>query len=127
MVYSVLIRYPKQYLRRKDGSLFSILRLRCGHHHLTIRSAAECKDRLASGPKGLAYFVGRFGLVEEITTHRAITEAEIREARRTELDIVEAFRIVLTLAKRSIGKDKAMAGELARQAAACSIVEEFVI
>ena len=123
----MLLRYPKNYLRRKDGSLFSMVRLRCAHHHLTIRSASECKDRLAGGPKGVSHFIGRFGRVEEITTHRVVTEAEIREAGKTELDIAEAFWIVLNLTKRSIGKNKAMAGERARQAAAYAIVEDYVI
>ena len=127
MVYSVVLRYPKDYVRRKNGSRFGIIRLRCGHHHLTIKSAAECKDRLASGGKGFGYFIGRFGWVEEMTTHRVVTEAEIREARGTELDVAEAFRIVLSLAKWSIGKDKAMAKERARQMAACAIVEKFVV
>jgi hypothetical protein len=121
--YSVVLRYPKHYTRQKHSSLF---RLRCGHQHLTLRSAAECKDRLAGGPKGVGYLIGRFGWIEEITTHRVVTEAEIREARRTELDIAEAFRIVLSLAKRSIGRHRGMIGERARQAAACAIVEEFV-
>lgn len=124
-MYSVVFRYPTNYLR-KDGSLFCLLRMRCGHVHLTIRSAAECKDRLASGRKGIGYLIGRFGGVEEITTHRLVTEVEIREARGTELDIAEAFRIVLNLAKRNIVKDRGMTRERARQTAACAIVEQFV-
>jgi hypothetical protein len=126
-VYSVVFRYPTNYILRKDGSLLYLLRLRCGHLHLTIRSAAECKDKLASGPKGIGYLIGRFGGVEEMTTHRVVTEVEVREARRTELDIAEAFRIVLNLAKRNIVKDRGMTGERARQTAACAIVEQFVI
>ena len=55
---------------RKDGSLFYLLRMRCGHEHLTIRSAAEWKDRLAKSSKVIGYTIGRFGKVEEITTHR---------------------------------------------------------
>jgi hypothetical protein len=126
-VYSVVFRYPTNYIQRKDGSPFCLLRMRCGHVHLTIRSAAECKDRLASGPKGIGYLIGRFGGVEEIKTHRVVTEVEIREARRTELDIAEAFGIVLNLAKRNIVKDRGMSRERARQTAACAIVEQFVI
>ena len=86
----------------------------------------SCKDRLASHPKGIGYLIGRFGSVEEITTRRVVTEAEIREARRTELDVTEAFRIVLALAKRNIVKGPGMTGERARQTAAYAIVERFV-
>jgi hypothetical protein len=64
--------------------------------------------------------------VEEITTRRVVTEAEIGDARRTELDVAEAFRIVLALAKRNIVKDRGMLGERASQTAACAIVERFV-
>jgi hypothetical protein len=126
-VYSVEFRYPKDYVLRKDGSLFCLLRMRCGHQHLTIRSAAECKDRLTSRPIGLGHMIGRFGKVAEITTHRVVTDEEIRKARATELDIAEAFRIVLHLAKRHIIKGPAMTGERARQTAACGIVEDFVV
>jgi hypothetical protein len=126
MVYSVVLKFPKDYILRKDGTLFSVVRLRCGHQHLTIKSAAECKDRLASRPKRIGYLIGRFGRVEEITTRRVVTEAEIGDARRTELDVAEAFRIVLALAKRNIVKDRGMLGERARQTAACAIVERFV-
>jgi hypothetical protein len=127
VVYSVEFRYPRNYILRKDGSLFCLLRLRCGHQHLTIRSAAECKDRLASRPIGIGHIIGRFGKVAEITTHRVVTDVEIRKARVTDLDIVEAFRIVLNLAKGNIIKGHALTGERARQTAACGIVEEFVI
>ena len=126
MVYSVVLRYPKDYILRKDGTLFNVVRLRCGHQHLTIKSAAECKGRLASGPKGIGYLIGRFGSVEEITTRRVVTEAEIRDARRTELDVAEAFKIVLALAKRSIVRGPGMTRERARQTSACAIVERFV-
>jgi hypothetical protein len=126
VVYSVVLRYPKDYILRKDGTLFNVVRLRCGHQHLTIKSAAECKDRLASRPKGIGYLIGRFGSVEEITTLRVVSEAEILEARRTELDVAEAFRIVVALAKRNIAKGSGMTGERARQTAACAIVEQFV-
>jgi hypothetical protein len=125
-VYSVVLKYPKDYILRKDGTLFSLVRLRCGHQHLTIKSAAECKDRLANRPKGIGYLIRRFGSVEEITTRRVVTEAEIRDARRTELDVADAFRIVLALARRSIIKGPGMAGERARQTAAFAIVEQFV-
>jgi hypothetical protein len=127
MVYSVVYKYPTDYIWRKDGSLFCLLRMRCGHQHLTIRSAAECKDRLASGPKLIGCIIGRFGKVEEITTHRGVTDAEIHKARATELDMVEAFRIVLALAKEHTKAAKTKAGERARQAAACDIVEKFVV
>jgi hypothetical protein len=43
VAYFVEFRYPSDYVLRKDGSLFCLLRLRCGHEHLTIRSAAKCK------------------------------------------------------------------------------------
>lgn len=56
-----------------------------------------------------------------------VNDEEIRLARATELDIAEAFGIVLNLAKRNLGKDKAMAGERAKQVAAYAIVEAFVI
>jgi hypothetical protein len=127
VAYSVEFRFPQDYVLCKDGSLFCLLRMRCGHQHLTIRSAAECKDRLASRPIGIGHVIGRFGKVAEITTHSVVTDAEIRKARATELDIVEAFRIVLNLAKRNIIKGHALTGERARQTAACGIVEEFVI
>jgi hypothetical protein len=65
--------------------------------------------------------------VAEIATHRVVTDEEIRKARATELDIAEAFRIVLNLAKRNIIRGHALTGERVRQTAACSIVEEFVI
>ena len=122
----MVFRYPNNYLLRKDGSLFCLLRLRCGHEHLTIRSAAECKDRLAKSFRFFGYTIGRFGRIEEITTHRVVTDAEIRNARATELDIAEAFRIVLALARRNIIKGREMTGERARQTAACDIVEKFV-
>ena len=127
MLYSVVFRYPADYILRKDGSLFCLLRMRCGHQHLTIRSAAECKDRLASGPKGTRYIIGRFGRVEDIATHRVVTDAEIRKARATELDIVEAFKTVLALAKEQIRAAKTKPGDRARQTAACGIVEKFVV
>jgi hypothetical protein len=127
MVYSVEFRYPKDYVLRKDGTLFCLLRMRCGHQHLTIRSAAECKDRLAKSSRAVGYAIGRFGKVAEITTHRVVTNEEIREARATELDIAEAFKIVLDLAKRNLTRGHALTGERTRQTAACSIVEKFVI
>jgi hypothetical protein len=127
VAYSVLFRYPENYVLRKDGALFWLLRLRCGHEHLTIRSAAECKDRLAKNSRFIGYAIGRFGKVEEIATHRVVTDEEIRKARATELDIAEAFRIVLNLAKRSITTGQTLSRERAKQAAACSIVEQFVV
>jgi hypothetical protein len=109
VVYSVEFRYPRDYVLRKDGSLFCPLRMRCGHEHLTIRSAAECKDRLAKSSRVIGCAIGRFGKVAEITTHRVVTDEEIRKARATELDIAEAFRIVLNLAKRSTIKGHGLA------------------
>ena len=126
MAYSVQFRYPGNYVLRKGGSLFCLLRLRCGHEHLTIRSAAECKDRLVKSSRFIGYTIGRFGKVEEISTHRVVTDAEIRNARATELDIAEAFRIVLALAKEHIKGAKPKTGERVRQTAACDIVEKFV-
>lgn len=126
-LYSVVFRYPKDYVVRKDGSLFCLLRMRCGHHHLTIRSAAECKDRLARRPVGIGHVIGRFGKVEEITTHRVVTDAEIGKARATELDIAEAFKIVLNLAKENIKAAKTKTTERAKQTAACDLVEKFVV
>jgi len=127
MAYSVVFRYPENPVLSKDGSLFWLLRLRCGHEHLTIRSAAECKDRLAKNSRFIAYTIGRFGKVEEIATHRVVTDEEIRKARATELDIAEAFRIVLNLAKRKITTGQKPSGESAKQVAACNIVEQFVV
>jgi hypothetical protein len=127
VVYSVEFRYPQGYVVRKNGSSFCLLRLRCGHEHLTIRSAAECKDRLAKSSRVIRYLTGRFGKVAEMTTHRVVTDEEIRKARATELDIAEAFRIVLNLAKEHIKAAKTKTGERARQIAACAIVERFVV
>jgi hypothetical protein len=127
MAYSVVFRYPENPVLSKDGSLFWLLRLRCGHEHLTIRSAAECKDRLAKNSRFIAYTIGRFGKVEEIATHRVVTDEEIRKARATELDIAEAFRIVLNLAKRNITTGQKPSGERAKQVAASNIVEQFVV
>jgi hypothetical protein len=127
VIYSVEFRYPRDYVLREDGSVFHLLRMRCGHEHLTIRSAAECKDRLAKSSRVIGYAIGRFGKVAEVTTHRVVTDEEIRKARATELDIAEAFRIVLDLAKRNITRGHALTGERARQTAACGIVENFVI
>jgi hypothetical protein len=126
-LYSVVFRYPKDYVVRRDGSPLSLLRLRCGHHHLTIRSAAECKERLAHRPIGIGHIIGRFGKVEEIATHRVVTDAEIAKARATELDMAEAFRIVLNLAKENIKAAKTNTKERARGNAACDIVEKFVV
>jgi hypothetical protein len=127
MAYSVAFRYPGNSLLRKGGSLFCLLRLRCGHEHLTIRSAAECKDRLVKSSRFIGYTIGRFGKVEETTTHRVVTDAEIRNARATELDTAEAFRIVLALARQNIIRGREMTGERARRTAACDIVEKFVV
>jgi hypothetical protein len=127
MAYSVVFRYPENPVLSKDGSLFWLLRLRCAHEHLTIRSAAECKDRLAKNSRFIGYTIGRFGKVEEIATHRVVTDEEIRKARATELDIAEAFRIVLNLAKRKITTGQKPSGERAKQVAACNIVEQFVV
>jgi hypothetical protein len=127
MAYSAVFRYPEAYVLRKDGFRFCLLRLRCGHEHLTIRSAAECRDRLAKSSRIICYTIGRFGKVEEITTHRVVTDAEIQNARATELDIAEAFRIVLALARRNLIKGREVTGERASQTAACDIVEKFVV
>ena len=127
MVYSVEFRYPRRnYILRKDGSLLCLLRMRCGHQHLTIRSAAECKDRRKSA-SSIGHIIGRFGKVAEITTHRVVTDAEICKARATELDIAEAFRIVLRLAKEHMKAAKTKTAERVTQTAACGIVEEFVM
>lgn len=56
-----------------------------------------------------------------------VTNEEIRNARATELDVAEAFRIVLALAKEHIKAAKPKTGERARQTAACVIVERFVV
>jgi hypothetical protein len=126
VAYSVEVRYPRDYVR-KDGSLFCLLKLRCGHEHLTIKSAAACKDRLAKSSRAIGYAIGRFGKVAEIATHRVVTDEEIRRARATELNEAEAFRIVLNLAKRGIKATKAMTREHTREVAACNIVEQFVV
>jgi hypothetical protein len=65
--------------------------------------------------------------VEEITTHRVVTDAEIGKARATELDIAEAFKIVLNLAKENIKAAKTKTTERAKQTAACDLVEKFVV
>jgi hypothetical protein len=127
VVYSVEFRYPRDYILREDGSLFCLLKMRRGHENLTIRSAAECKDRLAKNSRIIGYTIGRFGKVAEITTHSVVTDEEIRKARDTEVDIAEAFRIVLNMAKRNIIKGHGLTGERVRQTAACGIVEDFVV
>jgi hypothetical protein len=126
VAYSVEFRYPRDYVR-KDGSLFCLLKMRCGHEHLTVRSAADCKDRLAKSSRAIGYAIGRFGKVAEMATHRVVTDEEIRKARATDLNEAEAFRIVLNLAKRGIRATKAMTRERAREVAACNIVEQFVV
>jgi hypothetical protein len=125
VAYSVEFRYPRDCVR-KDGSRFYLLKMRCGHEHLTIRSAADCRDRLAKSSRAIGYAIGRFGKVAEITTHKVVTDEEIRKARATELYEAEAFRIVLNLAKRGIRATKAMTRDHAREVAACNIVEQFV-
>ena len=127
MAYSVEFRYPRDYVLREDGSLFCLLRMRCGHEHLTIRSAAECKDRLAKSSRVIGCIIGRFGQVEDDTAHEKVTEANISKARTSDLDVAEAFRIVLNLAKRSIRATKAITRERAREVAAYNIVEQFVV
>jgi hypothetical protein len=112
---------------RKSQSRFYLLRARCGHEHLTIRSAAECRDRLAKSSRVIGYIIGRFGQVEDDTAHEKVTEERIRKARTSDLDVAEAFRIVLNLAKRSISATKAITGKRAREVAAYSIVEQFVV
>jgi hypothetical protein len=51
----------------------------------------------------------------------------ISKARKSELDVSEAFRIVLELAKRGIRDTKAMTREHAREVTARNIVEQFVV
>jgi geranylgeranyl pyrophosphate synthase len=123
--YSVVFRFGS--ILRKDQSRFNVLRARCGHEHLTIRSAAECKDRLARSLRAIGYIVGRFGQVEDDTVHEKVTEENISKARISDLDVAEAFSIVLNLAKRSIRGAKAMTRERAREVAAYRIVEQFVV
>ena len=128
MSYSVVFRFGA--ILRKDQSPYYLLRARCGHEHLTIRSAAECKDRLTKGGKGVGYIIGRLGKVEDNTAHEKVTEAAIRaisKARATDLDVAEAFRIVLDLAKRKIRAAKLRTAERARLIAAYDIVERFVV
>jgi hypothetical protein len=125
MSYSVAFRFGS--ILRKDPSGFYLLRARCGHEHLTIRSAAECKDRLAKSSRAIGYIIGRFGQVEDDTAHEKVTEENIRKARTADLDEAEAFRIVLNLAKRNLRTTKAMTRESARQVAAYNIVEQFVV
>jgi hypothetical protein len=125
MSYSVMFRFGA--ILRKDQSCFYLFRARCGHEHLTIRSAAECKDRLAESFRVIGYIIGRFGEVVDNTTHAKVTEDNISKARMSDLDVTEAFRIVLNLAKRSIRATKAVTRENARQVAAYNIVEQFVV
>jgi hypothetical protein len=123
--YSVVFRFGS--ILRKSPSRFYLLRARCGHEHLTIRCAAECRDRLAKSSRVIGYIIGRFGHVEDDTAHEKVAEEHIRKARTSDLDVAEAFRIVLNLAKRSIRATKAITGERAREVAAYSIVEKFVV
>jgi hypothetical protein len=122
--YSVVFRFGS--ILREDRSHFYLLGARCGHEHLTIRSAAECKDRLAKSFRVVGQILGRFGQVEDDTAHEKVTEENIKKARISDLDVAEAFRIVLNLAKRSITGARAMTRERAREVAACYIVEQFV-
>jgi len=85
------------------------------------------QDRLAKSSRVIGYAIGRFGKVADITTHKVVTDEEIRKARDTELDEAEAFRIVLNLAKQNIMKDHTLTGDRARQIAACGMVEQFVV
>jgi hypothetical protein len=124
MSYSVVFRFGS--IPRKDQSCFYLLRGRCGHEHLTIKSAAECKDRLAKSFRVIGYIIGRFGEVVDDTTRAKVTEDNISKARISDLDVTEAFRIVLNLARGSIRATKAMTKESARQVAAYKIVEQFV-
>jgi hypothetical protein len=123
--YSVVFRFGS--ILRKDHSRFYLLGARCGHEHLTIRSAAECKDRLAKSFKVIGRILGRFGQVEDDTAHEKVTEESIKKARISDLHVAEAFRIVLDLAKRSIRGARAMTRERAREVAAYNIVEQFVV
>jgi hypothetical protein len=120
--YSVVFRFGS--IPRKDQSHFDLRRARCGHEHLTIRSAAECKDRFAKSSRVISNIIGRFGNVEDDTNQERVTEAHISKARKSDLDVAEAFRIVLNLAKRGRAT-KAMTREHAREVAACNIVEQF--
>ena len=65
--------------------------------------------------------------MEDDTVHEKVTEENISKARISDLDVAEAFRIVLNLAKRSIRGAKAMTRERAREVAAYRIVEQFVV
>jgi hypothetical protein len=125
--YSVVFRFGS--MLRNNQSRFYLLRARCGHEHLTIKSAAECKDRLATSSRPLGYMIGRLGEVEDDTTHVKVADTDINEARKADLDVAEAFRIVLNLAKQQIRQAKAGTGriERARQVAAYNIVEKFVV
>jgi hypothetical protein len=125
MSYSVVFRFGS--VLRRDHSRFYLLRARCGHEHLTIRSAAECKDRLAKSSRVLGYIIGRFGRVEDDTTQEQVTDADISKARTSDFDIAEAFRVVLHLAKQRISATRAMTREHRRQIAAYKIVEQFVV
>jgi hypothetical protein len=123
--YSVVFRFGS--MPRDNVSRFYLLRARCGHEHLTIKSAAECKDRLATSSRLLGYMIGRFGEVEDDTTHEKVADTDINEARKSDLDVAEAFRIVLNLAKQKIRQAKTGTVERARQVAAYNIVEKFVV
>jgi hypothetical protein len=123
--YSVVFRFGP--ILRKDQSRFYLLRVQCGHEHLTIRSAAECKDRLAKSYRVIGYIIGRFGQLEDDKAQEKVTEENIRKARTSDLDVAEAFRIVLHLAKRSIRATKAITRERAKEVAAYNIVEQFVV
>jgi hypothetical protein len=125
MAFSVVFRYGS--VVREDHTRFWLVRARCGHEHLTVRSAAECRDKLVKGRRGIGYIVGRFGNVEDRTTQEQLTHAEIDRARKLDLDIAESFRIVLGLAKESVRVDKRMNVERTKHAAACDIVEQFVV
>jgi len=71
--------------------------------------------------------IGRFGEVEDDTTHEKVADTDINEARKSELDVAEAFRIFLNLAKQKIRQAKTGTVERARQVAAYNIVEKFVV
>jgi hypothetical protein len=66
--YSVVFRFGS--ILRKSQSRRDLLRARCGHEDLTIRSAAEREDRLAKSSRVIGYAIGRFGNVEDDRTQK---------------------------------------------------------
>jgi hypothetical protein len=123
MPYTVVLRCRRSAAGWK---LFSNLRLSCSHHHLTIKSAADCQIRLAGGPIGIGLAIGRWGEVEDAMTGTSVPKAELDLARSVDLDVAESFRIVLSLARQHIALAKTSDREHARQSTACAIVGRYV-